>query len=163
MPSPTACTGKGNGPGSASSVAIACLGPSSKVLTPARSGGMSRRKTDRPTGERSGLAGTGGSKANTYSIDLTCSGAGCEAGPLEDPQVRPPEEVFWPDPLDRGGPKSPRWWRSLRCRAIPVASMGDADPSQPGRRAIDLAGSHGFVGWTSFENRVVRHQASREI
>ena len=34
------------------------------------------------------------SKKSPYSIDLNLLGRSIEAGPLEDPMVAPPEEVF---------------------------------------------------------------------
>merc|ERR1712224_592367 len=73
-------------------VAHAALAPELKVLTPAREWGMSREETI-AYGERFGVPAPV-SKKSPYSIDLNLLGRSVEAGPLEDPMVEPPEEVF---------------------------------------------------------------------
>lgn len=53
---------------------------------------MSREETI-AYGERCGIPAPV-SKKSPYSIDLNLLGRSIEAGPLEDPMVAPPEEVF---------------------------------------------------------------------
>ena len=73
-------------------VAIGALAPDLKVLTPAREWGMSREETI-AYGERCGIPSPV-SKKSPYSIDLNLLGRSIEAGPLEDPNVEPPEEIY---------------------------------------------------------------------
>ena len=85
------CTGKGNDQ-VRFDVAIGALAPDLKVLTPAREWGMSREETI-AYGERCGIPSPV-SKKSPYSIDLNLLGRSIEAGPLEDPNVEPPEEIY---------------------------------------------------------------------
>ena len=85
------CTGKGNDQ-VRFDVAIGALAPDLKVLTPAREWGMSREETI-AYGERCGIPSPV-SKKSPFSIDLNLLGRSIEAGPLEDPNVEPPEEIY---------------------------------------------------------------------
>jgi argininosuccinate synthase len=130
------CTGKGNDQ-VRFDVAIGALAPDLKVLTPAREWGMSREQTI-AYGERCGIPSPV-SKKSPYSIDLNLLGRSIEAGPLEDPNVEPPEEIY----------------------AMTVDGLR-LDPVNLIRQANALAGSHGFGRLDMMENRVVGIK-SREI
>jgi len=96
-------------------------------------------------------------------------GAVVEAGPLEDPQVEPPEEGVCPRTRsDRGGPprrSRERGERSASCRANSrSAHCGEMlDPSSLFRAPnYRLAATAFPVGWTNIENRVW-HQVEGDL
>jgi argininosuccinate synthase len=154
------CTGKGNDQ-VRFDVAIAALAPGLKVLAPAREWGMSREETI-AYGERFGLPAPV-SKASPYSIDLNLLGRSIEAGPLEDPLVEPPEEVFALTRSIEATPAEARVVEIAFAEGNPVAIDGESlDPVSLIRRANELAGLHGFGRLDMIENRVVGIK-SREI
>jgi argininosuccinate synthase len=154
------CTGKGNDQ-VRFDVAIASLAPDLKVLTPAREWGMSREETI-AYGERFGMPSPV-SKKSPYSIDLNLLGRSIEAGPLEDPMVAPPEEVF---AMTRSITDAPDAFEEIEIRfesGNPVAINGQSlDPVAMIREANRLAGTHGIGRLDMIENRVVGIK-SREI
>ena len=154
------CTGKGNDQ-VRFDVAIGALAPELKVLTPAREWGMSREETI-AYGERCGIPSPV-SKRSPYSIDLNLLGRSIEAGPLEDPDVEPPEEVY---AMTRSVADSPAEAETVTIsfeQGCPVAiDAVRLDPVQLIRRANTLAGNHGFGRLDIIEDRVVGIK-SREI
>lgn len=154
------CTGKGNDQ-VRFDVAIASLAPDLKVLTPAREWGMSREETI-AYGERFGMPSPV-SKKSPYSIDLNLLGRSIEAGPLEDPMVAPPEEVF---AMTRSVDQAPNDAEEIEIQfegGNPVAINGKRlDPVALIREANRLAGTHGIGRLDMIENRVVGIK-SREI
>jgi argininosuccinate synthase len=154
------CTGKGNDQ-VRFDVAIGALAPDLKVLTPAREWGMSREQTI-AYGERCGIPSPV-SKGSPYSIDLNLLGRSIEAGPLEDPDVEPPEEVFALTVSIDAAPAQPRTLEIGFEAGNPVSLDGERlDPVTLIRRANELAGSHGFGRLDMIEDRVVGIK-SREI
>lgn len=154
------CTGKGNDQ-VRFDVAIGALAPELKVLAPAREWGMSREETI-AYGERCGIP-VPVSKASPYSIDLNLLGRSIEAGPLEDPWVEPPEEVFAMTCSVSAAPEQPEVVEIAFEQGNPVAINGERlDPVALVRRANALAGGHGFGRLDMIENRVVGIK-SREI
>lgn len=154
------CTGKGNDQ-VRFDVAIGALAPELKVLTPAREWGMSREETI-AYGERCGIPAPV-SKKSPYSIDLNLLGRSIEAGPLEDPDVEPPEEVFAMTSSIEAAPVNPEIVEISFEQGNPVAINGIAlDPVSVIRKANALAGNHGFGRLDMVENRVVGIK-SREI
>ena len=154
------CTGKGNDQ-VRFDVAIGALAPELKVLTPAREWGMSREETI-AYGERCGIPAPV-SKKSPYSIDLNLLGRSIEAGPLEDPDVEPPEEVFAMTSSIEAAPVNPEIVEITFEQGNPVAINGIAlDPVNVIRKANALAGNHGFGRLDMVENRVVGIK-SREI
>jgi argininosuccinate synthase len=122
---------------------------------------MSREQTI-AYGERHGLPAPV-SKASPYSIDLNLLGRSVEAGPLEDPMVEPPEEVFALTRAVDDTPAEPRLVTIDFERGNPVAIDGcRLEPVALLRRANELAGEHGFGRLDMIENRVVGIK-SREI
>jgi len=154
------CTGQGNGR-ARFDVAIAALAPDLKVLTPAREWGMSREETI-AYGERCGIPAPV-SKKSPYSIDLNLLGRSIEAGPLEDPMVAPPEEVFAMTSPVSETPDAAEEIEIAFEAGNPVAINGQSlDPVAMIREANRLAGSHGIGRLDMIENRVVGIK-SREI
>lgn len=154
------CTGKGNDQ-VRFDVAIGALAPELKVLTPAREWGMSREETI-AYGERCGIPAPV-SKKSPYSIDLNLLGRSIEAGPLEDPDVEPSEEVFAMTNSIEAAPVNPEIVEISFEQGNPVAINGIAlDPVSVIRKANALAGNHGFGRLDMVENRVVGIK-SREI
>ncbi len=154
------CTGKGNDQ-VRFDVAIAALAPDLKVLTPAREWGMSREETI-AYGERCGIPAPV-SKKSPYSIDLNLLGRSIEAGPLEDPMVAPPEEVFAMTRAVADTPDAPEEIEISFEAGNPVAINGQPlDPVALIREANRLAGTHGIGRLDMIENRVVGIK-SREI
>jgi argininosuccinate synthase len=154
------CTGKGNDQ-VRFDVAIGALAPDLKVLTPAREWGMSREETI-AYGERCGIPSPV-SKKSPYSIDLNLLGRSIEAGPLEDPNVEPPEEIYALTVSVDAAPDQPQVVEIGFEQGNPVSIDGvRLDPVSLIRRANELAGSHGFGRLDMIENRVVGIK-SREI
>ena len=154
------CTGKGNDQ-VRFDVAIAALAPDLKVLTPAREWGMSREETI-AYGERCGIPAPV-SKKSPYSIDLNLLGRSIEAGPLEDPMVAPPEEVFAMTRAVADTPDAPEEIEISFEAGNPVAINGQPlAPVALIREANRLAGTHGIGRLDMIENRVVGIK-SREI
>ena len=154
------CTGKGNDQ-VRFDVAIGALAPELKVLTPAREWGMSREETI-AYGERFGLPAPV-SKRSPYSIDLNLLGRSIEAGPLEDTDVEPPEEVFAMTCSIAAAPAEPELISIGFQQGYPVTINGQPlDPVGLIREANRLAGRHGVGRLDMIENRVVGIK-SREI
>ena len=154
------CTGKGNDQ-VRFDVAIAALAPDLKVLTPAREWGMSREETI-AYGERCGIPAPV-SKKSPYSIDLNLLGRSVEAGPLEDPMVAPPEEVFAMSVSVDAAPSQPQEIEIGFEAGNPVSIDGvRLPPVELIREANRLAGMHGIGRLDMIENRVVGIK-SREI
>ncbi|MFL0750248.1 MAG: argininosuccinate synthase, partial [Prochlorococcus sp.] len=154
------CTGKGNDQ-VRFDVAIAALAPDLKVLTPAREWNMSRQEAI-AYGERFGIPAPV-SKKSPYSIDLNLLGRSIEAGPLEDPMVAPPEEVFAMTASVDAAPAQSQDIEVSFAAGNPVAIDGvRLDPVDLIKEANRLAGQHGFGRLDMIENRVVGIK-SREI
>ncbi len=154
------CTGKGNDQ-VRFDVAIASLQPDLQVLAPAREWGMSREETI-AYGERCGIPAPV-SKKSPYSIDLNLLGRSIEAGPLEDPMVAPPEEVFAMVASVDAAPDQAQEVEISFEAGNPVAIDGvRLSPVELIREANRLAGLHGFGRLDIIENRVVGIK-SREI
>ncbi len=154
------CTGKGNDQ-VRFDVAIAALAPDLNVLTPAREWGMSREETI-AYGERCGIPAPV-SKKSPYSIDLNLLGRSVEAGPLEDPMVAPPEEVFAMSVSVDAAPSQAQEIEIGFEAGNPVSIDGvRLAPVELIREANRLAGMHGIGRLDMIENRVVGIK-SREI
>jgi argininosuccinate synthase len=154
------CTGKGNDQ-VRFDVAIGALAPELKVLAPAREWGMSREQTI-AYGEACGIPAPV-SKSSPFSIDLNLLGRSIEAGPLEDPDVEPPEEIYALTVGVDAAPDVPQVVEIGFEQGYPVSLDGQRlDPVSLIRRANELAGRHGFGRLDMIENRVVGIK-SREI
>jgi argininosuccinate synthase len=154
------CTGKGNDQ-VRFDVGIAALNPNLKILAPAREWGMSREETI-AYGERFGIPAPV-KKSSPYSIDRNLLGRSIEAGPLEDPMVEPPEEIFLMTKAIADTPPQPEYVEIGFEGGIPTSINGQTlDPVALIFQLNDLAGKHGFGRIDMLENRVVGIK-SREI
>ena len=154
------CTGKGNDQ-VRFDLAIGTLAPDLNVYTPAREWNMSREEVI-AYGERFGIP-VPVSKKSPYSIDLNLLGRSIEAGSLEDPYLKPSEEVFQITSSIEHTPDEPQEIEIFFEGGLPIAIDGiQLDPVQLIQKANALAGQHGFGRIDMIENRVVGIK-SREI
>ncbi len=154
------CTGKGNDQ-VRFDVSIAALNPHLKVLAPAREWGF-----DRPTaieyGEKYGIPAPV-KKSSPYSIDKNLLGRSIETGPLEDPWVEPPEEVFEMTKAIADTPNEPTYVEIGFEQGIPVSLDGQMlSPVDLVSQLNQLAGHQGVGRIDMVENRLVGIK-SREI
>lgn len=154
------CTGKGNDQ-VRFDVAIAALNPNLKILAPAREWGMSREETI-AYGERFGIP-TPVKKSSPYSIDRNLLGRSIEAGPLEDPMVEPPEEIFVMTRPIADTPNQPEYIEIGFEQGLPTRVDGKSlDPVALIEHLNERVGIHGIGRIDMVENRVVGIK-SREI
>jgi argininosuccinate synthase len=154
------CTGKGNDQ-VRFDVSITALAPDLKIVAPARETSWTRD-------EAIEIAETHGipieaKKASPYSTDENLWGRSIEAGILEDPWMRPPEDVYqWTRSIKRA-PDTPAEIEIEFERGTPVALDGERlDPVTLVTRLNALAGEHGIGRIDMVENRLVGIK-SREI
>ncbi len=154
------CTGKGNDQ-VRFDVGIMALNPNLKVLAPAREWGMSREEAI-SYGEKFGLEFPV-KKSSPYSIDRNLLGRSIEAGPLEDPMVEPPEEIFLMTKAIADTPDEPEYITIGFEQGLPITINGEKlAPVSLITQLNELAGKHGIGRIDMLENRVVGIK-SREI
>ena len=154
------CTGKGNDQ-VRFDVSITALNPNLKVLAPAREWGMSREEAI-TYGEKFGIESPV-KKSSPYSIDRNLLGRSVEAGPLEDPMVEPPEEVFAMTKAIADTPDEAEYVEIGFEKGIPVSVNGTKlDPVALITQLNEIVGKHGIGRIDMIENRVVGIK-SREI
>ncbi|MGF1542343.1 MAG: argininosuccinate synthase [Pleurocapsa sp.] len=154
------CTGKGNDQ-VRFDVGIMALNPKLKVLAPAREWGMSREEAI-SYGEKFGIEFPV-KKSSPYSIDRNLLGRSIEAGPLEDPMVEPPEEIFVMTKAIVDTPEEPEYITIGFEAGLPVSINGTKlDPVTLISQLNEIAGKHGVGRIDMLENRVVGIK-SREI
>ena len=153
------CTGKGNDQ-VRFEVSFGVLAPDLEVLAPIRDANIPREKAI-------ALAAEWGipiaSVVTTYSVDENVWGRTAECGPLEDPWVAPPEDVFERTAAPEARPSEPAEITVAFDRGVPVALDGEtfALPALIGRLDV-LGGSYGFGRVDMIENRRVGIK-SREL
>jgi len=154
------CTGKGNDQ-VRFDVSIMALNPNLKVLAPAREWGFSREETI-AYGERFGIPSPV-KKSSPYSIDRNLLGRSIEAGPLEDPNVEPPSEIYLMTKAIADTPNEPEYIEIGFERGLPTTLNGKTlDPVTLITQLNQLAGNHGVGRIDMVENRLVGIK-SREI
>lgn len=154
------CTGKGNDQ-VRFDVSIAALNPDLKVLAPAREWGMSREETI-AYGERYGIASPV-KKKSPYSIDRNLLGRSIEAGPLEDPNAEPLEEIYVLTKAIADTPDEPEYVEIGFDRGLPTSLNGQSfSPIELITQLNTIAGNHGVGRIDMIENRLVGIK-SREI
>lgn len=154
------CTGKGNDQ-VRFDVAIAALNPKLEVLAPAREWGMSREETI-AYGERFGIPSPV-KKSSPYSIDRNLLGRSIEAGPLEDPNVEPDEEIYLLTKGIKDTPDQPEYVEIGFTKGVPTTLNGDAlAPVKLIAQLNQIVGNHGVGRIDMVENRLVGIK-SREI
>ncbi|KGF73496.1 argininosuccinate synthase [Neosynechococcus sphagnicola sy1] len=154
------CTGKGNDQ-VRFDVSITALNPDLKVLAPAREWGMSREETI-AYGERYGIASPV-KKSSPYSIDRNLLGRSIEAGPLEDPNTEPPEEIYALTKAIADTPDQPAYVEISFEQGIPTRLNGETlAPVTLIQQLNEVVGNHGVGRIDMIENRLVGIK-SREI
>ncbi len=154
------CTGKGNDQ-VRFDVGIMALNPKLKVLAPAREWGMSREEAI-SYGEKFGIDFPV-KKSSPYSIDRNLLGRSIEAGPLEDPMVEPPEEIFVMTKAIADTPDEPEYITIGFETGLPISINGTKlDPVTLITQLNEIVGKHGVGRIDMLENRVVGIK-SREI
>jgi argininosuccinate synthase len=154
------CTGKGNDQ-VRFDVGIMALNPHLKILAPAREWGMSREETI-AYGEKFGIESPV-KKSSPYSIDRNILGRSIEAGPLEDPMVEAPEEIYALTKAIANTPDEPEYIEIGFDKGIPVSLDGETLSGTALVTKLNaIAGNHGVGRIDMVENRVVGIK-SREI
>ncbi|WP_017718312.1 argininosuccinate synthase [Kamptonema formosum] len=154
------CTGKGNDQ-VRFDVSIAALNPNLKVLAPAREWGMSREETI-AYGEKFGIPAPV-KKSSPYSIDRNLFGRSIEAGPLEDPETEPLEEIYAMTQAIADTPDEPEYVEIGFERGMPASLNGQVLPAVALVEQLNqVVGKHGFGRIDMVENRLVGIK-SREI
>lgn len=154
------CTGKGNDQ-VRFDVAIAALNPDLKVLAPAREWGMSREEA-MSYGEKFGLTFPV-KKSSPFSIDRNLLGRSIEAGPLEDPWIEPPEEIYVMTKAIADTPDEPEYVEIGFEKGIPTSLNGNnLAPVELITQLNAKVGNHGIGRIDMIENRLVGIK-SREI
>jgi len=154
------CTGKGNDQ-VRFDVATAALAPELEVVAPVRDWEMGRPQEIEYA--RAHSVEVPASIESPYSTDVNLWGRSVEAGPLEDPWVEPPAEVFeWTaDPA--AAPARPLYLEISFQKGLPVAVDGEPmDPVAMVDHLNALGGEHGIGRIDMVENRLVGIK-SREI
>jgi argininosuccinate synthase len=154
------CTGKGNDQ-VRFDVSITALAPDLTIVAPARETSWTRDEAIE-IAEKHGIP-IEAKKASPYSTDENLWGRSIEAGILEDPWTRPPEDVYqWTRSIKRA-PDTPAEVEIEFEHGTPVALDGDRlDPVTLVTRLNALAGEHGIGRVDMVENRLVGIK-SREI
>ncbi|PZO20063.1 MAG: argininosuccinate synthase [Leptolyngbya foveolarum] len=154
------CTGKGNDQ-VRFDVAIAALNPDLKVLAPAREWGMSREEA-MAYGEKFGLTFPV-KKSSPFSIDRNLLGRSIEAGPLEDPWMEPPEEIYVMTKAISDTPDEPEYIEIGFEKGLPTSLNGTSlAPVELITQLNEKVGNHGIGRIDMIENRLVGIK-SREI
>src|SRR5687768_13875634 len=154
------CTGKGNDQ-VRFDVSFNALAPELKIVAPVREWRWTREEEILYAQKHSiPVPVTVGSP---YSVDQNLWGRSIEAGVLEDPWAKPPEDVYAWTMSVRHTPDEPSYVDIEFDRGIPVALDGESlDGPTLIARLNDLAGSHGVGRIDHVENRFVGIK-SREI
>lgn len=153
------CTGKGNDQ-VRMDVTVRALNPSLKVIAPVREWNMTRdeeivyaRKHGIPIKPSKSI----------YSIDQNLWGRSVESGPLEHPEVEPPQEAFeWTRPAEEA-PDSPGYLELEFREGVPVKADGRAmEPLKLIDYVNRSAGQHAVGVIDHIEDRLVGIK-SREV
>ena len=154
------CTGKGNDQVRLD-VSVAALAPDLEIIAPIREWGMSREEEMEYARERG--VPVPATAANPYSVDENLWGRSIETGPLEDPWLEPPPEVY---PWTRSAaeaPEQPLYLEVELREGVPMALDGEEmAPVALVRHLNRLAGEHGVGRIDHLENRLVGIK-SREV
>ena len=154
------CTGKGNDQ-VRFDVSTLALAPELQILAPARIWNMNRDQ-EIDYARENNIPITIGPKT-PYSVDENLWGRSIEAGPLEDPDMAPAEEVFeWTRSIN----KAPNEGSEIKIDFKQGIPVGINDEEMDGLTLIghlnELAGLHGIGRIDHIENRLVGIK-SREI
>jgi argininosuccinate synthase len=155
------CTGKGNDQ-VRFEVGTMCLAPDLATEAPIREWGLTRDAAIAWAQER-GIPIPVKSKESPYSIDENAWGRTAECGILEDPWVKPPEEVFERTVSVADAPDDPEELTLTFEQGVPVALDGRELAFEELIAEVDRrAGAHGVGRIDMIEDRLVGIK-SREI
>jgi argininosuccinate synthase len=153
------CTGKGNDQ-VRFEVTIKALAPDLKVIAPVREWGLSRdreiefaKANDIPIPHL----------ADPYSIDQNLWGRSIECGPLEDPSLEPPEEVYEWTVQPEKAPDKAEYVKIQFESGVPTAINGETyKPAALIKTLNKIAGQHGIGRIDHIEDRLIGIK-SREV
>jgi argininosuccinate synthase len=153
------CTGKGNDQ-VRFDVTVKALRPDLKIIAPVREWNMNR-EDEIEYARKSGIPVK--PSKSIFSIDQNLWGRSIEAGPLEDPNVEPPEEALeWCVPA-KNAPDTPEYLEVEFEGGVPVGVDGKRSPPVELIRYLNRkAGLNGFGVIDHIEDRLVGIK-SREV
>ena len=153
------CTGKGNDQVRID-VTVRAMNPSLQVIAPVREWNMSRDE-EIVYAQKRGLPVK--PSKSIFSVDQNLWGRSAESGPLEDPNIEPPEEAFeWTATPDEA-PDEPGYLDIAFREGIPAKVNGRSmDPLKLVEYVNEFAGSHGVGRIDHIEDRLVGIK-SREV
>ena len=153
------CTGKGNDQVRID-VTVRAMNPSLQVIAPVREWNMSRDE-EIVYAQKRGLPVK--PSKSIFSVDQNLWGRSAESGPLEDPNIEPPEEAFeWTAAPDEA-PDEPGYLDIAFREGIPAKVNGRSmDPLKLVEYVNEFAGSHGVGRIDHIEDRLVGIK-SREV
>ncbi|MFH1858636.1 MAG: argininosuccinate synthase, partial [Candidatus Omnitrophota bacterium] len=155
------CTGKGNDQ-VRFEVSAAALAPGLKTIAPLREWHLASREDEIAYAKAKRVPLEFGAK-KLYSIDVNLWGRSIEAGPLEDPWVEPPQEVYQETTDPSKSPSKPSLVTIQFEKGIPVGLNGKRiNPLNLIARLRSLGGRNGVGRSDLVENRLVGIK-SREI
>ena len=143
--------------------AISALAPDLQIVSPRREWGFENVDQIRSYAERHGLMVNERARHTPYTRDQNIWGCRVTGGPLEDPSIPPPEDVYLltTSPID--APDKPQEIRLTLEGGIPVALDGEQLPPV---QLIDtlnrLGGDHGIGRVDHLENRLLGNKI-REV
>ncbi len=153
-------TGKGNDQ-VRFDVTTASVAPDLTVVAPVRDWNMSRPE-EMAYAEEHGIP-VPVTKKSPYSVDANLFGRSIEAGPLEDPDHEPTEDVFELTADPEEAPNTPEYVELGFERGLPVALNGEELPLAELIAELNrIAGAHGVGRVDMIEDRLVGIK-SREI
>ena len=153
-------TGKGNDQ-VRFDVTAASIAPDLTVVAPVRDWNMSRPE-EMAYAEKHGIP-VPVTKESPYSVDANLFGRSIEAGPLEDPDHEPTEDVFELTADPEEAPNTPEYVELDFERGLPVSLNGDELPLAELIAELNgIAGAHGVGRVDMIEDRLVGIK-SREI
>ncbi|MEM2155750.1 MAG: argininosuccinate synthase [Candidatus Jordarchaeales archaeon] len=154
------CTGKGNDQ-VRFAVTISTLAPDLKIIAPVVEWNLSRDQAIEYA-KKHGIP-IPVNIDSPYSVDENLWGRSIECGPLEDPSLEPPEEVYaWTSPPEEA-PLSPEYLEIEFSEGVPVALNGEEmDGVSLISKLNQIGGTHGVGRIDHMEDRIVGLK-SREV
>ena len=145
------CTGRGNDQVRIE-VTVKALNPELKVLAPVREWGLDR-ESELEYARKHGISFT---REKLYSVDQNLWGRSIECGPLENPDVEPPEEVFKWTVSPEKAPDKPEYVTIGFEDGVPVSLDGERMDGVALIKTLNMiAGRNGVGRIDHIEDRVV--------
>lgn len=154
------CTGKGNDQ-IRFDLTVKALAPDLRIIAPIREWKLSRDEEIKYAKER-GIPLPAEMK-RIYSVDQNLWGRSVESGPLEDPDVEPPEDAFQWTVTPEKAPNKPEYVSIRFEEGVPTTLNGGVlGPVELIERLNSIAGRHGVGRIDHMEDRMVGIK-SREV